>query len=188
MRLVASRLIVCWKDLESSKEHLQGKMRSRLSSNIAIGIVVALGIWNRIDFVAFAVPSGVALLFADYYVWKRSKSTKLLALPLAWEAIAFGTLALILSALDTAYFQPHHLFTFPPQWVLTPLNSLLYNLRSENLALHGTHPRWLHAVVNWPMMFGVGYIATIAHCWTLFGKSGWSWSRASPSERLQMRA
>lgn len=38
----------------------------------------------------------------------------------------------------------------------TPFNSLIYNLSSSNLAEHGIHPRWLHAVVNWPMLFGVG--------------------------------
>lgn len=37
---------------------------------------------------------------------------------------------------------------------LTPLNSLVYNLNPANLALHGTHPRWTHAVVNFPLLFG----------------------------------
>ena len=37
---------------------------------------------------------------------------------------------------------------------LTPLNSYRYNSVVENLAQHGLHPRWTHAVVNTPMMFG----------------------------------
>jgi phosphatidylinositol glycan class Z len=37
---------------------------------------------------------------------------------------------------------------------LTPLNSYRYNSVVENLAQHGLHPRWTHAVVNMPMMFG----------------------------------
>ncbi|KAL6071018.1 Mannosyltransferase [Balamuthia mandrillaris] len=39
-------------------------------------------------------------------------------------------------------------------WAITPLNSLLYNARPENLAQHGLHPNYLHAVVNMPMLFG----------------------------------
>ena len=39
-------------------------------------------------------------------------------------------------------------------WIVTPLNSILYNMNPEHLALHGIHPRWLHAVVNLPMLFG----------------------------------
>ena len=37
---------------------------------------------------------------------------------------------------------------------LTPLNSYRYNAEPTNLAKHGLHPRWTHAVVNMPMMFG----------------------------------
>lgn len=43
---------------------------------------------------------------------------------------------------------------FPP--LIAPLNSFLYNLQEENLAEHGLHPRWLHAVVNAPMLLGIG--------------------------------
>lgn len=40
--------------------------------------------------------------------------------------------------------------------VIAPLNAAFYNLRSENLAIHGIHPRWLHAFVNLPMLLGLG--------------------------------
>ena len=35
---------------------------------------------------------------------------------------------------------------------LTPLNFLRYNLLPANLAEHGLHPRWLHLLVNLPMV------------------------------------
>lgn len=38
--------------------------------------------------------------------------------------------------------------------VIAPLNSLLYNTQSTNLALHGTHPFWQHFVVNLPQLLG----------------------------------
>lgn len=37
---------------------------------------------------------------------------------------------------------------------IAPLNALLYNSDPENLARHGTHPRWLHAAVNLPLLLG----------------------------------
>ena len=36
----------------------------------------------------------------------------------------------------------------------TPLNSYRYNSDPANLAKHGLHPRWTHAAVNMPLMFG----------------------------------
>ena len=41
---------------------------------------------------------------------------------------------------------------------LTPLNFLRYNLLPSNLAEHGVHPRWLHLVVNLPMVATPGLL------------------------------
>ena len=38
--------------------------------------------------------------------------------------------------------------------VLTPWNSLIYNMNPANLAHHGMHPLWLHILVNMPLLFG----------------------------------
>ncbi|KAF6017619.1 hypothetical protein EB796_024100 [Bugula neritina] len=40
------------------------------------------------------------------------------------------------------------------QFVVSPLNFLLYNRNSENLSEHGLHPRYLHILVNLPLLFG----------------------------------
>ncbi len=53
---------------------------------------------------------------------------------------------------DTMYFREDD------RLVLTPYNFLLYNLSSENLAQHGLHPRWLHLVVNLPMIISPGLV------------------------------
>lgn len=42
--------------------------------------------------------------------------------------------------------------------VITPLNNLLYNTKAENLALHGTHPFYLHAVANLPQLLGPAFV------------------------------
>ena len=65
--------------------------------------------------------------------------------------------SLALSIIDTAYFDPTRLW--PPRLIITPLNLLLFNLSTKNLAQHGIHPRYLHVLVNWPMLFGVGLYA-----------------------------
>ncbi len=57
----------------------------------------------------------------------------------------------------------------------TPFNSLVYNLSSSNLAEHGLHPRWLHAVVNWPMLFGVGVWAVAEVGWSAAVSEGRHW-------------
>jgi hypothetical protein len=43
---------------------------------------------------------------------------------------------------------------WPP--TIVPTNAALYNLRSDNLATHGLHPRWLHFAINAPMIVGIG--------------------------------
>ena len=56
-------------------------------------------------------------------------------------------------AVDSFYFTGR-----VTQVVLTPYNNLLYNLSPDNLAKHGLHPRWLHIVVNLPLIIGPGPI------------------------------
>jgi len=66
----------------------------------------------------------------------------------AAEALGgFGLAAWALIRLDTRWFGA-------TETVVAPLTNLLYNLDSDNLALHGTHPRWLHGAVNGPLLFG----------------------------------
>lgn len=68
-------------------------------------------------------------------------------------ASAFILLTLLLSSLDSwLYGHGAFLSTAP---TFAPLNALLYNLDSSNLATHGTHPRWLHVCVNAPIILGV---------------------------------
>ncbi len=47
-------------------------------------------------------------------------------------------------------------------WVVPPINALLYNMKTDNVAQHGLHPRWLHAVVNMPMIVGLANCVVLA--------------------------
>lgn len=73
----------------------------------------------------------------------------------------------VLIFFDSVYFfQTLQIFPQEGGWfsgrpVVTPLNSLLYNFDSANLATHGLHPRLTHLVVNLPMLFGPLFLAAL---------------------------
>jgi len=64
--------------------------------------------------------------------------------------------AFLAIAVDTAFYTPHSIswsdLIFHP--VLTPLNNLLYNIQTSNLAQHGLHPRYQHLLINLPQLLG----------------------------------
>lgn len=63
-------------------------------------------------------------------------------------------------AIDTEFYTEgivtwSTLFSNP---VITPLNNMLYNLSSDNLALHGMHPRYQHTLFNLPQLLGPAFL------------------------------
>lgn len=77
--------------------------------------------------------------------------TRLLSLPL----LVALTTALGFVYADSIFF---HGSIQPSTVEITPLNFLRYNLLPSNLAEHGLHPRWLHLVVNLPMIATPGLL------------------------------
>lgn len=117
---------------------------------LLIGAIVGLGIFNRITFVAFAVPLGVLFFWAML----KEKNWVKCTVGFSFTALTGFLLAAgVLVACDSVYFG---------HFVVTPLNFLQYNSDTSNLALHGLHPRWLHSLVNAPMLLGPLYAAVIA--------------------------
>lgn len=54
-------------------------------------------------------------------------------------------------------------------FVVTPVNFLRYNSLSNNTAAHGEHPRYLHLLVNIPLLFNVlGFIALVSFANLMF--------------------
>uniref|UniRef100_L7JHJ5 Mannosyltransferase n=1 Tax=Pyricularia oryzae (strain P131) TaxID=1143193 RepID=L7JHJ5_PYRO1 len=45
--------------------------------------------------------------------------------------------------------------------VITPLNNLLYNISTENLAQHGLHPWYQHMLANLPLLIGPGALLLV---------------------------
>jgi phosphatidylinositol glycan class Z len=168
------------------KAHNSQPLFPRLHYAILLGALLSVGVWTRFTFPVFALGPALAVLcvvvmVAEQQRWKSpsretgAASTRALLDGVKWLiGVAIGALttcaALIL--IDTIYY------TGEFDWrniVVTPLNNLLYNSNPANLALHGIHPRWTHALVNIPLMFGGPVPMLLA--WHLAQVSArWFWS------------
>ncbi|KWU44848.1 hypothetical protein RHOSPDRAFT_33670 [Rhodotorula sp. JG-1b] len=135
------------------------RARKKGRTLVLVGAIVAFGCFVRVTFVSFALPACVYILgFAD--ALQKRRSPVVLLHHLSSMALSVATASLACVAIDTWYFRrDSSAAAVSPSLVLTPLNLLRYNLASENLKEHGFHPRYLHVLVNWPMLFGVGIVA-----------------------------
>ncbi|KAK0646196.1 glycosyltransferase family 22 protein [Cercophora newfieldiana] len=138
-------LVVAW-CLVLIERIVESPQRSSFLASTVLGIVAVFGVFNRITFPAFLLIPGLRLL--PYYT-KNLWSLAVLAL----AGVCTTVLAI---ALDTAFYTPHSIswsdLVFHP--VFTPLNNLLYNIQSSNLAQHGLHPWYQHLLVNLPQLLG----------------------------------
>lgn len=90
-------------------------------------------------------------------------------------ALAFSGLfwTLIAIATDTAFYTgPAATTSFRALFdhvrhapVITPLNNLMYNTQTTNLAEHGLHPRYQHLLVNLPQLLGPALILLFSSTW-----------------------
>ncbi|RZB41088.1 Glyco transf 22 domain containing protein [Asbolus verrucosus] len=124
-----------------------------------ISVIVVLGFFNRPTFLAFA-------LFPVFFWLYRGIGNKLIP-PMNFH---LRILALILCSVPTLLFsvmidsfyygyltwgEIGVLHITIDNFVFTPLNFVKYNINSSNLEKHGLHPRFLHAVINMPLLFNL---------------------------------
>lgn len=96
------------------------------------------------------------------------------------DSVYYGTLFFTVSGLPfrdighviATLFDPTTLITVRSfgDIVITPLNNLLYNMNTENLALHGIHPRYTHFAVNLPLLYGPLFIFGLLYVANTFTK------------------
>ncbi|KNF01215.1 hypothetical protein PSTG_05572 [Puccinia striiformis f. sp. tritici PST-78] len=111
------------------------KTRTSLPSVVIWTILNLFTVWVRVSYISFALP---IVLIVGYTRLSRS---------FVFTVGFTGLLGMsILIWLDCLYFD---------RWpTIAPISLLLYNLDKKNLAEHGTHPRYLHLLVNGPIIFG----------------------------------
>ncbi len=124
--------------------------QSSYFTSILLGALLAFGTFTRITFIAIAWPF-ILLHLYNVSSRQRQRFSHLLII-----GIASITTSIAIIAFDTWWFASPH------QWVVTPVNFLLYNIRTENTDIHGSHPRWLHGVVNAPLMFSVAWLVAVS--------------------------
>ncbi|KAG9291571.1 hypothetical protein G9A89_021990 [Geosiphon pyriformis] len=150
-----------------------------LNLAFTLGCLAALGIFTRITFILFSIPIGIAFLFRSLFapgnelksgVHEKLKEVTPVGISffltsgicIILDSIYFGTLKIFFAG---QRFRINHLFDimrepkrlFDLHWsgklVIAPLNNILYNLNTSNLAEHGLHPRYVH-FINYALLFG----------------------------------
>ncbi len=155
------------------------------------GALLCLGIFFRFTLIFFSLPLIVASIAASLPLYLRLQSLlPAVMLRHIWGGgdirgappfvlMFLGALVTAggMVALDSHFFasdfpckalnvSSSSILGAPP--VFTPLNAILYNMKQENLAQHGLHPRVTHLLVNVPMLFGpLGLIAIYSCCSTV---------------------
>lgn len=106
-------------------------------ASILLGVFVSMGIFNRITSVAFLILPLMSLI-------KRYLNHKKAFIALI---TSFCIASAVFIHFDTLLFGSM-------DYVIAPLNNLIYNSKAENLAQHGFHPRYTHILVNLPQLIG----------------------------------
>ncbi|KZT71263.1 glycosyltransferase family 22 protein [Daedalea quercina L-15889] len=127
---------------------------------VSLAVFTVLGVFTRPTFLAFALP-----ILLQAFMWTVHRASEIstgkpsIAFAKAWlrligMPLAVASLyAMSITFIDTLFFRGN-LYGL----TLTPLNWLKYNMSSSNLAEHGVHPRWLHLLVNLPLVVGPGLL------------------------------
>ncbi|PIL28853.1 hypothetical protein GSI_08899 [Ganoderma sinense ZZ0214-1] len=126
-----------------------------------LACVAVCGLFTRITFAAFFLPIALEVL-----KWSLRQSRFSVS---SWaRLVSLSLIVAITTTIGFIYADTTH-FAHPQRNVesnlyflhaleVTPLNFLRYNLLPSNLAQHGLHPRWLHLVVNLPMIATPGLL------------------------------
>ncbi|NWV38089.1 PIGZ mannosyltransferase, partial [Grantiella picta] len=143
------------------------------TSSSLIGVITTAGFFNRPTFLAFAL---MPLLYWAGLIVDSQKSIKTLINHLLKLILCACFTAIVFITADTFYFTSMSLDNLystnksslidviaqlHDKMIVTPFNFLSYNLNPHNLALHGSHPRITHFIVNGVMLFGILHILAI---------------------------
>lgn len=140
------------------------KLRLYLTSDsyrncFLISTLTVFGFFNRPTFLAFAV---IPIFFWLYRGIGSKSVTPLTFYSRLLVFAIFSIPSFLLNILSDSFYYGYLtwgevgvLDISINNFVFTPLNFLRYNSQLENLAIHGLHPRFLHILVNIPLLFNV---------------------------------
>lgn len=147
-------LLMCVTIIEDMRHLTDIKRRASWKTVFSLGALVAFGLFNRITFPSF-------LVIPSWFVLKYILRNKTQLFPLV---AGFVIPAAVFVIIDTLSFNGNSFLSIPTleNFVITPLNNLIYNTKYENLASHGIHPRYTHLLVNLPQILGPSGLIFIA--------------------------
>lgn len=124
-----------------------------------VSTITVLGFFNRPTFLAFAVGPVFFWLYRGIGC-KSVASLQFHLRSLVYILCSLPSIVVIV-VIDSFYYgyiswgEIGMLDVTINSFVFTPLNFVKYNIDTDNLKKHGLHPRWLHVVVNIPLLFNM---------------------------------
>lgn len=150
------------------------KLKSALPSHIYnkciyISTLCVIGFFNRPTFVLFGMP----IVFFWLLRGLGTKSVTFVHFNLrvfSFVACAIPTICLSI-IVDSIYYglltmsDVEYMQISINNFVVTPLNFVRYNIDPQNTGKHGVHPRYLHLLVNIPLLYNIlGITAVLSIC------------------------
>lgn len=129
-----------------------------------LSTLCVIGIFNRPTFVLFGLP----IIFHWMIRGFGSRSVSFLDFNLRMLVFILSGLPslIIIIVIDSLYYgylslaQVYIMDISIENFLVTPVNFIRYNINPENTASHGEHPKWLHLLINIPLLFNIlGVIA-----------------------------
>lgn len=141
--------------------------RHSYSKCFLLSTLCVIGIFNRPTFVLFGLP----IIFHWMIRGFGSRSVSFLDFNLRMLFFVISGLPALLAivVIDSFYYgylslaQIYIMDVSIENFLVTPVNFIRYNINPENTASHGVHPKWLHMLVNIPMLYNIlGIIAVFS--------------------------
>ncbi|CAO1426944.1 unnamed protein product, partial [Diamesa serratosioi] len=139
-----------------------------------ISSLCVIGVFNRPTFIFFGMPmvfhwllrgmGSRSVSFINFNM--RIVMFILSGLPALCTIIFIDSLYYGYLSLAQVYIMDVTLYSF----IVTPLNFIRYNINPDNTASHGEHPKWLHLLVNIPLLYNILGVIAICSFGTMFYK------------------
>lgn len=137
------------------------------SNLLLISTLCTMGLFNRPTFILFGMP--ILFFWNLRGLGTKSVTFKVFNIRLLYFTLTTVPAIFFFIIFDSLYYK--YLTTGEilmkdvslENFVVTPLNFIKYNINSTNTAMHGVHPKYLHILVNIPLLYNVlGILAVIS--------------------------